>query len=740
MSGEERKWYEKPVRVLQFNIEDRYGTYVSTLSGTELVELASKLHANVLVIFARDPWGRTYYRGAGTGPVHPKMIGDIIRDALEEARDRGIRVVVMVGHTANKYLYSIHSDWAQVNRDGEIILLEHVPFNERDYEPEWPQLCINSPFINHVKKEIIEALELGVDGVFLDSFRYQPDVERACYCKWCNEKFKQEYGYDMPRNPDWKDSRWRTLWNWRYKVVVEKLRELYELSKKLAPEKVFMYNSHPGGWSGRTNRIVEMARDYIDVVFAECSEVDHQPPGFITEMVKLTRAMNGGKPVWASRNYFHLYRTVSATTPTAIRQGLREAIIAGGSPWLLVFSISYRQDPANLEAAREVFMEHEVLEEYLDGAEPVRYAGIVASNTTRDHYGRTQPQHYVDEVRGFYYALTHSHVPVEFIADRDLENPEFLSKYRVVVLANTACMSDKAIHAIEEYVRNGGKIIATFNASTRNEDGVHRYDFGLREVLGIEELGELKAPWSYIVLDEHPLLEDLPREPVLWGDMSYDFTNERTTSTLGWHILVRPLTAERIARIGYAGGEWGYEYTLGRSPPPIASELESPAITLNEYGKGAALYFSGQLGRHYWRIGLPIYKSLITEPILQLAGEPPITVNAPETLATELFKQGERYIIHLLNHTYNQRILAIGIGKTKQPLPPYSTSESVHPIREVIPVYNVEVTLRVEEGLEYRVYSPLRKKQYDVRMSGNKLSFTIDRVGEYDAVIVEPRK
>jgi len=738
---DKHKWYEKPVRVLQFNIEDRYGAYVSTISGTELVELASRLHANVLVIFARDPWGRTYYRNASTGPNHPKMIGDLVRDALEEAKDRGIRVVVMVGHTANKYLYSIHSDWAQINRNGEIILLEHVPYYEENYEPEWPQLCINSPFIEHVKREVIEALKLGVDGVFLDSFRYQPDIERACYCKWCNEKFKHEYGYEMPRDPDWKDSRWRTLWNWRYKVVIERLKELYELSKKYAPDKVFMYNSHPGGWSGRTNRIVELAREYMDVVFAECSEVDHQPPGFITEMVKLTRAMSGGKPVWASRNYFHLYRTVSATTPLAIKQGLREAIIAGGSPWLLVFSISYRQDPRVLEATEQVFKEHEQLEEYLDGAEPLRFAGIVASNITRDHYGRTQPQHYVDEVRGFYHALTHSHIPVEFIADRDLENREYLEKYKVIILADTACMSDRSLQTIEEYVKNGGRVIATFNASTRNEEGIHRYDFGLREVFGIEEIGEMKTPWSYIVLEEHPVLEDLPREPILWGDMSYDFTNTRVTPTLGWHILVRPLTAEKIAHIGYPGGEWGYEYTLGRSPPPIASELDTPAITLNEYGRGLALYFSGQLGRHYWRIGLPVYKSLITKPLIRLTGKPPVTVNAPETLAVEVFRQGERYIVHLLNHTYNQRILAIGTGKTKQPLPPYSTSESVHPIRTIIPVHNVEVRLRVSDSGNYIVYSPLRRIQYQPIISNdNSISFTINRVDEYEVVVIEPKK
>ncbi|HID36129.1 MAG TPA: hypothetical protein EYP39_01935, partial [Ghiorsea sp.] len=253
-------WWEKPVRVLQFNIEDRYGRIVPEINGKELVDLAEKLHANVLVIFARDAWGRTFYRGAGTGPEHPKMKGDIVREAVEEGKKRGIKVVVMIGHTANKYLFHNHSEWAQINVHGEQILLEHVPCQANRYEPEWPQLCINSPFIEYVKKEIEEVHRLDVDGVFLDSFRYQPDIERACYCQWCRKRFREEHGYDMPTEPRWGDSRWRTLWEWRYKVVVERLKELYELSKKIDPDKVFMYNSHPGGWAGRTNRVVELAR------------------------------------------------------------------------------------------------------------------------------------------------------------------------------------------------------------------------------------------------------------------------------------------------------------------------------------------------------------------------------------------------------------------------------------------------------------------------------------------------
>ena len=736
-------WWEKPVRVLQFNIEDRYGVHVSSLSGRELVDYAYRIGANVLVLFARDPWGRTYYRGSSVGPVHPKMKGDLVREAIEAGREKGVRVVVMVGHTANQYMYCLHSDWAQVNRDGEVILLEHVPFGVSGYEPEWPQLCINSPFIEHVKREVLEAIDLGPDGVFLDSFRYQPDIERACYCRWCRERFREEHGYDMPREPRWNDSRWRTLWDWRYRVVVDRIRELYKLVKERSPGTLFMYNSHPGGWAGRTNRIVEMIRDYVDVVFAECSEADHQPPGFITEMVKLTKAMFGGKPVWASRNYFHLYRTAASTTPLAIRQGLRESIVAGGSPWLLVFSTSYRQDPGLLDAAAEVFREHRLIEEYLDGAEPLYYAGIVVSNTTRDHYGRDHPERYVDEVRGFYYALTHSHIPVQFIAETDLVSQEVLSRYKVLILPNTVCLSSEAVSSIKEYVGNGGSLLATYLTSTRNGNCIRQYEFLLSDVLGVELVGVLRQAWSYVVLarKDHPILRGIGKDVILWGDMSYEFQRTRVTPTLGRQAIVRRVSGDEIAYIGLAGGIWGYEYTLGRSPPPYVARLDKPSILVNTYGAGRAVYFAGQLGRHYWRTGLPEYQKLIVNSTVYLGGDPPLEVDAPETLAVEPYRQGERIIVHMLNHTYNQRIQSMGIGRTRQPLPPYSSSESVHPPRQVIPVHNVRVMVGgVDHSIRYSVYLPLRNKYIDYNIINNRLVFSINTITEYEVVIIEPRK
>ncbi len=737
------EWWKKPVRVLQFNIEDRYGRYLPKITGKELIDLAESLHANVLVIFSRDPWGRIFYRGGKVGPVHPKMVGDLVREAVREGRRRGIHVVAMVGHTANKYLYHKHSDWAQVNRNGEVILLEHVPFALEHYEPEWPQLCINSPFIEHVKKEIVEAHGLGVDGVFLDSFRYQPDIERACYCEWCRRKFREEHGYEMPREPNWNDHRWKELWEWRYRVVYERLKELYELSKSIDPEKLFMYNSHPGGWAGRTNKIVELARDYMDVVFAECSEADHQPPGFITEMTKLTRAMGGGKPVWSSRNYFHLYRTVSSTTPLAIRQGLREAVLGGGSPWILVFSISYIQDPTALDAVAQAYSEFERIEEYLDGAEPYRYAGIIVSNNTRDYYGREHPERYVDSVRGIYYALIHSHLPVEFIAERDAVNTEYLRKFNVVITPNYVCMDDAIGDSIAKYVRLGGRLLSTYLSSTRDKYCVRRYDFYYPEVIGARMIGVLRRPWTYVILrleKKHPLFRDIDKHTILWGDMSYEFIATRTTPNMGWHVMLDSVAGEILGYVGISSTDWGHEYTLGRSPPAFATGTGLPAIVENKYGNGRSLYFSGQLGRHYWRIGLPIYKIIIRNAVKYLGGKPLIEANAPETVHVETFLQGERIIIHMLNHTYNQRVMAMGIGRVKQPLPPYSSTEAVHPAREAIPVGNLEFKINMR-GIRVKAYTLIEsEKTLEPEYVGDGVVIRINSLREYEVLVVEPRK
>ena len=722
-------WWSRPLRVLQFNFEDKFGLFVPRIRGRDLAELAEKIHANVIVVFARDAFGYTYYEGSSIGPKRPGLPGDFLRELISEAHRRGIRVVAMVAHTTNKLLYMMRTDWAQVNYRGEPVLLEHA-LPTSSWEPEWPLLCPNSPFLEHLLREVREVASLGVDGIFFDSFLYQPDPEKACYCKWCRARFREEYGYEMPVEPDWSNSVWRLLWDWRYHVVVKALQRLAREAKRVSSDIHVMYNSHPGGWAGRTNRVVELARGYLDGVFAECSEADFEPPGFIAEMVKLTRAMAGpGVRVYASRNAFHSLKPPQPAPAPLIRQGLREAIIAGGNPWVLVFSSMLAAAKSFVGPVEQVFKEHEKLEEYLVGAEPIRFAAIVVSNKVRDHYGRLEPSRYVDETRGFYYALQESHIPVEYVVDKDLS--EIADKYRVIVLADTACLGSKHINALRNYIKRRGAIIATHQTSLYDEECLPAGGIQASDILGAELVGEpINLDWAYIEpVQGNPLGLN---EPILLGDNPRDMQKPLDLASI---VPVEPHSdRETPLSLRLPAYRYGNEYTLGRSAPPPGPRTELPGLVLGD----KVAYYPWRLGANYWLTGDPRHRRLIIKTIHLLAGDPPIKIEAPSTVIAEPWMQGERIIIHLLNYTTNQRILTASFTGARQPLPSYSSGPPIHPITEIIPVHGIRITINSEMlGNRPKAYTVLSGAKPQLSISNDKIIIDLEKLDEYEVLVIE---
>jgi len=738
-----KQWFLRKLRILQFNIEDPYGYMLESIKPKEIVDLAKKLHANTLVIFARDGWGRTFYKSK-VYPAHPKARNDFLKEIVEYAKNQDVKVVVMIAHTSNKWLYREHPDWVQRTINGEVIALDSIPVKTSVEDFEWPLACLNSPFKDIILKEVEETLAYNVDALMLDSFRYQPDLGRACYCKYCKEQFKKDTGYELPTKQDWNSIEWRKAWEWRYSIVAKRIKEIKKKMKELSRTNIpLIYNNHPAGWGGRTARIVEELRDTLDVVFAECSEVDHEPMGFLIEMVKLTQALSGGKPTWASRNYFHMYRPPTATTPTAIKQGILEIFIAGGSPLVLIFLSSYIQDKRLLDVIAQEFSRIERIEDYMDDVEPLRYVGVVFSSSTRDWYGKDKPEPYTSEVRGFFFANLYSNIPVEFIVSPDIRYEE-LRKYKCIILANTACISDEQAKEIERYVVNGGGLIASYQTSLYTEKGNERYDFALSNLIGAHYYGLLKVPWSYIQLEkDHAITEGIGTKLILWGDMSYEFKNTRTEGDLAYHVLTRNVKGETIARIAQALGEYGYEYTLGKSAPPPGNTLDSPSIITNIIGKGRVVYFTGQLGRMYWRTGLPEYQTLIINSIKWASNaKPPIITNAPETVRVIAYrsKDNTRIIIHLLNQTTNQRILLRPTGSSKYKLPGFSENVAMHPPRTIIPVHNIEVAINNVNMDNYVVYEPLTNTKIEYKIKERTLTFTIKELQDYKLIVIEKKK
>jgi len=414
---------------------------------------------------------------------------------------------------------------------------------------------------------------------------------------------------------------------------------------------------------------------------------------------------------------------------------LREAFIAGGSPLYLVFGTAYDQGAEVERGVEQVFREIELLEEYMEGAEPIKYAAVLFSNRSRDWGGRGRPEDVTDSFRGFYYALARSRLPVTYVCDADLDRG-VLGGFKVLVLANAWSISARGARSVEKFVEAGGGVVATYLSSIMDQDGNMREELALSDVLGVEYCGVVELPWSYVRISRrHGVTEGLREgQLVLWGDFDREFVRSRVPEGAAFHARVELREGARaLAYVVEPLSEFGYEYENGRSPPPAGSTTSSPAIVARESLRVA--YFSGQLGRLYWRTGMPDLERLILNSIKWAGGDPPVEVEGPGVLQVEAYERSGQLIIHLLNLTYEGRTVVR--GSTALARDWASTVESVHPPRRVVPLSDLKISLR---GFEIsRARSALAEREYEVVREGERAEVEVPRLDEYEVLVLELR-
>src|SRR5262249_44598234 len=133
--------------------------------------------------------------------------------------------------------------------------------------------------------------------------------------------------------------------------------------------------------------------------------------------------------------------------------------------------------------------------EWLIHKQPEPWAALVMSDNTRNFYGRSAGQvedRYLANVFGTFRAAVEEHLPLTVINDWNL-TPDDLAKYKVLILANTACLDDRQTAAVKEFVSNGGGLVASLDTSLFDEFGTPRNNFALADVFGVDYQGLLTS-------------------------------------------------------------------------------------------------------------------------------------------------------------------------------------------------------------------------------------------------------
>jgi hypothetical protein len=328
--------------------------------------------------------------------------------------------------------------------------------------------------------------------------------------------------------------------------------------------------------------------------------------------------------------------------PEEIRARIGRTLAIGGMP--------YRYDRTSVdgEPARDfiahwgaIFKEVKAKTPYVKGAEPLKYVGIVSSEPTMFYRGRSDRSCHADDLLGSLRMLDALHIQHAVIADWNLK-PDFLKPYALVILPNTACMSDAQVAAVREYVSGGGSLLATAESSLFDADGNARPDFALADVFGVNiaetptnavQTEDTKKP-VYIVpsASSHPILRSLPPTPlILPGDS----------------VLVRAVGGHATAPLIADAG------TPGNSP---ASVTDHVALQVNQLGKGQCVYVCGSIfARSVWGMGeaagVRWVGQLVEEIVHTLAPRAHWRLKGSEKIWAGLNAQPSqhRHILHLVN-------------------------------------------------------------------------------------------
>ncbi len=609
------KWYEKPLRIAALQCE-------SEGDPTRALDAWDRMGFNVEQLLHISAEGYNgYFREDRAGEI---------REYIANAKARGLRIILYLGVLGPPEVRN-NRDWAFRDSSGKNL-----------FRP-----CVNSPFhdwyVDHVRK----VAELDIDGVFLDGPFFPAN---SCYCKYCENLFRQAHNSALPTVADFSDKLWRDFIQFRYDSIARLVRDARNTLKSVRPEAIFYTNGEPlgpGSANGRSNRLQV---EYEDLLGAEGGFIFYEPPDHIPwwkpgVTARLLECQAGGKPtvvfIAGDQKMWHRYLHTASET----RLLIAATVANGANPWYGIHSpVEDLQSPGG-QAAGEMMRFLRDNETYYTRTEPLADIALLWSQRTADYFGKNIGStdfsaaqgsgHHVDYTScfgGFAEMLLRRHVPFNIIDEQKLLEGG-LKRYKTIILPNFACAGDEEIGALEDYVRAGGNAVASFETSLYRPDLSRRPDFGLTKMFG-----------------------------AALGTSVYDF---RSSSYLSPDVTEKAFTG--IIPKLLPAPSWGLEVRETTATPwahfhePIHAQYlplpprTTPAFLLNRYGKGQCAYIAGNFGEHFKVYGIPDYPVILDNILANFS--PPIirARNLPETIELTLRVQRNRLIIHLVNFTGTMR-------------------------------------------------------------------------------------
>lgn len=659
----------------------------------------------------------------GSNPLFPSKVLPYRRDIavdyypwlVEEAHKRDIVLFSWEYLNTAPLLMEEHPEWRVKYLKGPEIIKEEKARHQHF-------ACFNSPYGELLKDFCVEVVnDVGFDGIWFDGcylFGPADDGFRwTCCCEFCARKFKDTTGLKIPEKLNWQDSCFHEFIKWRYQYFMDYWQDLSDYVRSKNQKALMAFNFFNRHYMGTVSGS-PLKQHKMNALIAGEGTVKT-----LQMQIKTLRAVSDNYPpeVWTSLHDGSKLSYPTRPNPDAaslIFYAQAAATAGGFASFAYGLSCPERKQSTLSGAESTLSAMAEALGPLKGtiGGTPVRMCGLLYSGMTKDFEYQPMAEAtqfaeknkpVVDNVYGAGFILNALHYPYEVILDNQLSQ---LDDYKIVVLPDIQCMADNSLGHLQEYVKNGGILVALGECGTKNSEGKIR-DYGVLDSLfGIKRRYD---NWEYCTLEPNVSFlknDGLPERYMISGKARL-IEVENDVEILAYGQMIK-----QVGKIA-THDKQTVDNEILRSE--IISNFSDfgVAISKRTIGKGKAIYVAPAIGADYSqnpnRRTREVFKRIVGKI------EMPYTVEAPANVVVTAWKKDNKLIFHILNQP-STMLRMIGFDTALNP-------------EDFAPTGPVSISLH---GNFDRIYSPYPELMLDYEKKGDFIKVKFPQIKQHAIVVL----
>ncbi len=567
------KWYKDIYRrhLLDMHINDTDDAFLSKLNADDYYDNLVRAKIQSPMIYLHSHVGLSNYP-TESGRTHKRFLRgkNEIKRLIDKCKSGGMKIVGYYSLIFNNYAIEKHSEWEMKYESGE---------SWRDRGQRYGLCCPNNlDYREFVKVQIDELAHefKTLDGLFFD----MPYWEIPCYCDSCKQRFKIEYGTDMPHSYDWDDPHWLDYIKARQVWMVDFVRFVKEYTKEVMP--------------------------WVTVEFNYAAVIGCDWLGGSTEGINEESEFSGGDIYWkdlyghsfvckyyyaVSKNQPFEYmtcrcdaslreHTVTKEEKKLEREIMLTAAHHGASLIIDAIDPIGTADKRVFDRVGEAFSRQIPYEKYMNRGK--LYADVAVYFDSNTMFSRDGDDRYNKTAAiGATKKLIMAHVPVTVVANGTMND---LSRYKMIIAPSLRDFDNDEPLKLIDYVREGGTLYLSGVSDSRL----------MSELLGARVIGSAypDAPKRRVQLGARTYIS-----PKRQAERIFEDFNEKYPLSLSYHLPLVEYSGDGVlatVTLPYAAPDNNLEFASIHSCPPWES-TDYPALIVKKYGKGKVIWCAAEL-------------------------------------------------------------------------------------------------------------------------------------------------